>query len=51
MEWRIKHKKKRWRIMTVYSQNVKETMITILDGIEETQEDVLIIGGDWNSRK
>lgn len=37
--------------MTVYSQNVKETMTMILDGIEETQENVLIIGGNWNARK
>lgn len=37
-------------MMTVYSQNVKKIMTTISERIEETQEDVLIIGGDWNER-
>lgn len=34
----------------VYSQNVKEVMETIAEGMEENEEEVLVIGGDWNAR-
>lgn len=50
MEWRIRYNEKQWRVMTVYSQNVKEIMTTTSDGMEENEEDVLIIVGDWNTR-
>ena len=38
------------RIVTVYSQNTKEIMQTITEGIEERQEGRLILGGDFNAR-
>lgn len=50
VEWRLRHNRKQWRVMTVYSQNVKEVMNSILDRIEKNEEDVLIIGGDCNAR-
>lgn len=46
MEWRIRYNEKQWRVMTVYSQNVKEIMTTTSDGMQENEEDVLIIVGD-----
>lgn len=39
-----------WRIFTVYSQNVTEIMNEITKGMEETEEECLIIGGDFNAR-
>lgn len=49
-ELRLKHKRKNWRIVTVYSQYTKETMQTITEGIEEREEGCLILGGDFNAR-
>ena len=46
---RLEHKKKSWRIVTVYSQNTKE-MQTITEGIEEREEGFLILGGHFNAR-
>lgn len=36
--------------MAVYSQNVKEIINKIEEGMEENEEGVLIIGGDWNAK-
>lgn len=36
--------------MAVYSQNVKDIMDMISEGMEESEEGVLIIEGDWNAR-
>ena len=49
-EIKLEHKKKNWRIVTVYSQNTKEIMQTITEGIEEREEGRLIMGGDFNAR-
>lgn len=50
VERRIRHREKEWRLLTVYSQNVKEILDTISEGMEENEEEILIIGGDWNAR-
>lgn len=40
----------RWNIITVYSQNIEETMEIITEYIQEEKEDHLVIGGDYNAR-
>lgn len=45
VESRIRHNEKKWRVLAVYSQNVKKIMDTISKGIKENEE-VLIIGGN-----
>jgi len=50
VERRIRYKGKDWRMITVYSQNVKETMEILSAGTEEEKGEVIIIGGDWNAR-
>lgn len=50
VERRIRYDEREWRVMTVYSQNVKEIMHTISEGMEKNEEGVLLIGGDWNAR-
>lgn len=40
----------RWNIITVYSQNIEETMEIITEYIQEEKEEHLVIGGDYNAR-
>lgn len=41
----------RWNIITVYSQNIEETMETIIyEYIQEEKEEHLVIGEDYNAR-
>lgn len=40
----------RWNIITVYSQNIEETMETITEYIQEEKEEHLVIGEDYNAR-
>lgn len=50
MEVRITFNFRDWRIFIVYSQNVAEAMDEITNGMEETKEECLIIGEDFNER-
>lgn len=47
---RIKVGGRDWRVLTVYSQKIEETMKEIVEGIEEEEEEALLIGGDFNAR-
>lgn len=49
-EARIRVGERDWRMLTVYSQNIEETMKEIVEGIEEEEEEALLIGGDFNAR-
>lgn len=49
-EVRFKVGEKSWRVLTVYNQDIEDTMKTITEGIEESQEECLVIGGDLNAR-
>lgn len=40
----------KWRVVTIYSQNIEETQRKLEDNIREEEEGHLIIGGDWNAR-
>ena len=49
-EVRIKVGGRDWRVLTVYSQKIEETMREIAEGIEEEKEEALLIGGNFNAR-
>ncbi|XP_025074790.1 uncharacterized protein LOC112552838 [Pogonomyrmex barbatus] len=49
-EMEVVHGGSRWRIVTVYSHCIEETMEVLLEGIQEEKESHLIIGGDFNAR-
>lgn len=50
MEIKFTHNKNRWRIVTIYSQDMKETMEKLKKEIEEDKKGFLIIGRDFNAR-
>lgn len=50
VEIKLTHKGNKWRIITVYSQDVGYTMETIMERIQEEKEEHLVIGGDYNAR-
>lgn len=47
-EVKTEHDRNRWRIITLYSQDTKEIMNTIMDQIQEEEEEYLVIGGHFN---
>jgi len=50
MELCVMYNKNKWRIITIYSQNVEETLVNLREEIEEEKEGHLMIGGDYNAR-
>lgn len=44
------NKRNKWKIVTVYSQNIEETLDTLMEEINEEEEGYLILGGDFNAR-
>ncbi|XP_018374444.1 PREDICTED: uncharacterized protein LOC108768497 [Trachymyrmex cornetzi] len=50
MECKIEYNGKKWRIMTVYSQEIEKTMETVMKHIPEEEEEYLTVGGDLNAR-
>lgn len=46
----FKYNDKKLRIVTLYSQDIKETFEDILEDIKEEEEEHLILGGDFNAR-
>ena len=50
MQAKIEYNGHRWRIVTIYSQNVEEVLEEIMEEIPEKEEELLIIGGDDNAR-
>lgn len=51
MEVRITFNNKDWRIFTVYSQNVAETINVITNGMEKREEKCLIIRRNFNAKR
>ncbi|XP_039302912.1 uncharacterized protein LOC120357160 [Solenopsis invicta] len=49
-ETKLKYNGNRWRIITLYSQKIEETMKTLTEWIPEEEENYLLIGGDFNAR-
>lgn len=48
-EVRLKYNRNKWKIVTVYSQDIEEIMDNITDQIQEEEEEHMIIG-DFNAR-
>lgn len=46
----LKYNGNRWRIVTVYSQDIEENMNILTDQIHEEEEEYVMIGGDYNAR-
>lgn len=46
----MRYNGERWRIITIYSQNIEETIELIREQIEEEKEENLVVGGDFNAR-
>lgn len=44
------YNRSRWRIITVYSKDIEETMNTIIHQVHEKEEEHIMIGGDYNAR-
>jgi len=50
MEIQLGYNGNRWRIITIYSQKIEETMELLSEQIKEEEEDCLLVGGDYNAR-
>ena len=50
MERKIVYNGKTCRVMVVYNQDTKETWKEIEERVDGREEEVVIIGGDWNAR-
>jgi len=50
VESRLEYNGNKWRIITLYSQKMKDTMETLREKVEEEDEEWLLIGGDFNAR-
>lgn len=40
------HSNDRWRIITMYSQNIEESLECLFEEVKEEDEEFLILGGD-----
>ncbi|XP_025997477.2 golgin subfamily A member 6-like protein 6 [Solenopsis invicta] len=49
-EAKLKYNGNSWRIVTLYSQKIEETVETLTEQIPEEEENYLLIGGDFNAR-
>lgn len=50
METEFQYSGNKWRVITVYCQNVKEVIEGIKAEMKEEEEENLIFGGDFNAR-
>ncbi|XP_070162472.1 golgin subfamily A member 6-like protein 22 [Polyergus mexicanus] len=52
METNLIYNKNRWRVITLYSQNIEETLEKLMEflPLKEEKEEYLMIGGDFNAR-
>lgn len=50
LEIQMMYNKKKWRLITVYCRNIKEMFEELEERIKETEEENLIIRGDFNAR-
>lgn len=42
---KLEYNEKKWRIITIYSQNIKEMMESMKEEVKEGKEEYLILGG------
>lgn len=45
LEMKLEYNEKKWRIITIYSQNIKEMMESMKEEVKEGEEEYLILGG------
>lgn len=50
MEIEVIYNRMKWRVITLYSQNVKKTLEEMMKEIKEEEEEYLMTGGDFNAR-
>lgn len=50
MEVRFENNKKKWRIITLYSRNIKETLEEVIKEIKEQEKEYLLMEGNFNPR-
>lgn len=50
MEINVKLNKSKWKIVTVYSRNMVETLDYLERKIKEEEKDLLLLGGNFNAR-
>jgi hypothetical protein len=51
MERKVHIGNKWWKIMTIYSKEVKTTRRRVEDPMKENREDRILLGGDYNGRR
>lgn len=47
MECKLKHNENKWRIITVYSQKIEETLETVIEWIPKENEKYLLVRGNF----
>jgi hypothetical protein len=50
MERKVHRGNKWWKIMTIYSKEVKTTRRRVENGMKENREECMLMGGDFNGR-
>lgn len=50
MEAEVILNEKKWRILTIYNQNIGDIMEQVIRGVDEDGEGCLLLGGDLNAR-
>lgn len=50
MEINFKLNKRKWRLVTVYSRNMEETMECVTAETKEEEEELLLLGWDINAK-
>ena len=50
IESRLEYNGNKWRIITLYSQKMEDTMETLREKVQEEDEEWLLVGGDFNAR-
>lgn len=46
----FRHNNSRWRIITMYSQNIGKSLEHLYEKIKKENEEYLIVGGDLNAK-
>lgn len=50
VESKMEYNGNKWRIITLYSRKIEDTMEIVMEKIPEEEEECLIMGGDFNTR-
>lgn len=50
MEIKLIYNRMKWRVITLYNQNVKKTLEEMMKEIKEEEREYLMTGGDFNAR-